>query len=290
MAMRDNYTCPKCGGSTWLIDDNGDSTPCDCRPRRIRRAQTRGLATTIPRRYNGLAISDDGRNITDHGRPLSFAPEITRTVLRYCRTIEEQLAHGRGLWFEGDTGTGKTTLAMAVSKQALESGHSVAIYSMPRLLARIRNTFDSDSDSTYAELFKQLTAVDLLHLDDVGAEQQTEWVLEQLYSIVNERYEDGKAVMITTNLGVDDLRRQIGERTVSRLMEICGDALPLYGSDRRVEFDPSRQRFVSPQHSVADYAPPDHTRPDRAQPDPFTSTADEPTARKIAPEPTTGES
>ena len=40
--------------------------------------------------------------------------------------------------------------------------------------------------------------------------------------------------------GVADLKKQIGERTVSRLMEMCGDALPLYGSDRRVEFDPAK--------------------------------------------------
>lgn len=240
MAAPDDYVCPKCGGSTWVIDADGDAQPCECRGQRISRAKTRGLITTIPRRFNGLAISPDGRQIADHGRPLNFAPEIARTVLKYCRTIDEQLEHGRGLWFEGDTGTGKTTLAMLVSKSALEAGHSVAIYSMPRLLATIRNTFDADSDSSYAALFKQLTAVDLLHLDDVGAEQQTEWVLEQLYSIVNERYEDGRAVMITTNLGVEDLKKQIGERTVSRLMEMCGDALPLYGSDRRVEFDPAK--------------------------------------------------
>ena len=239
-----------------MIDDHGDSVPCECRARRIKLARTRGLVTTIPRRFNGLAISDDGRQITDHGRPLSFAPEVARAVLKYCRSIDDQLQRGRGLWFEGDTGTGKTTLAMLVSNAALKAGHSVAIYSMPRLLAQIRNTFDADSDSSYAELFKQLTAVDLLHLDDVGAEQQTEWVLEQLYSIVNERYEDGRAVMITTNLGIGDLRQQIGERTVSRLMEMCGDAVPLYGSDRRVEFDPAR-------------------------PDPFTSDDDEPTARRV---------
>jgi hypothetical protein len=99
-----------------------------------------------------------------------------------------------------------------------------------------------------------LTAVDLLQLDDVGAEQQTEWVLEQLYAIVNERYEDGKALMITTNLEGTQLIDQIGQRTVSRLIEVCGDPLQLYGRDRRIALSvassassrPSGFRTVAP--------------------------------------------
>jgi DNA replication protein DnaC len=66
-------------------------------------------------------------------------------------------------------------------------------------------------------------------------------VLEQLYSIVNTRYEDGKAILLTTNLighdGSDDaLREQIGDRTVSRLYEVCGDPKAMFGLDQRREF------------------------------------------------------
>lgn len=227
--------CPHCQGATWVLDENGDAVPCVCRADAVRRARTRGLLTTVPRKFAGVAISDDGRTITSSGRPLNFPPEVTRAVLKYIRGIDKNLAEGNGLWFEGDTGTGKTTLAMLVSKEALRAGHSVAIYSMPRLLAEIRNTFDASSTSSYAQLFSKLTSVDLLHLDDVGAEQQTEWVLEQLYSIVNERYEDGKGLMITTNLSGPALIDQIGQRTVSRLVEICGDPLHLHGRDRRLD-------------------------------------------------------
>ena len=46
----------------------------------------------------------------------------------------------------------------------------------------------------------RLAAVDLLHIDDLGAENTTDWVLEQLYSIVNTRYEDERAMIVTTNL------------------------------------------------------------------------------------------
>lgn len=229
------WVCPHCHGDTWVFDENGESVPCVCRDEAVRRARTRGLTTNVPRRFAGVAIADDGQHVADSGRKLEFPPAITRAVLKYVRTIDDQLATGKGIWFTGDTGTGKTTLAMLVSREALRSGHTVAIYSVPRLLAEIRSTFDSGSDSSHAELFAKLTAVDLLHLDDLGAEQQTDWVLEQLYSIVNERYEDGKALVVTTNLDEAQLKDQIGARTVSRLVEICGDPLPLFGTDRRIE-------------------------------------------------------
>jgi DNA replication protein DnaC len=110
----------------------------------------------------------------------------------------------------------------------------------------LRETYDDESEFSLSELIDRLCAVDLLHIDDVGAEQTTDWVLEQLYTIVNTRYEDGRALLLTTNLvdqGKPDeedghpagaLKRQIGERTVSRIWEICGDPLPLFGEDHRM--------------------------------------------------------
>ena len=62
-------------------------------------------------------------------------------------------------------------------------------------------------------------------------------MLEQLYTIVNTRYEDGRAVLLTTNLDArraTRLREQIGDRTVSRIYEICGDPLPMFGEDHAV--------------------------------------------------------
>ena len=104
--------------------------------------------------------------------------------------------------------------------------------SLPRLLAEIRATFEADHEGSYVEFLERLAAVDLLHIDDVGAEKTSPWVLEQLYAIVNARYEDEKSIVITTNLAQEELCEQIGVRTVSRLKEIC-EVLPLYGEDAR---------------------------------------------------------
>jgi DNA replication protein DnaC len=124
---------------------------------------------------------------------------------------------------------------MLISKAAMEAQRTVAIYSLPRLLALLRDTFDDDAQFSLNELIDRLCAVDLLHIDDVGAEQSSAWVLEQLYTIVNTRYEDGRALLLTTNLDRGELEAQIGHRTVSRIYEICGgDPLPMWGDDHRL--------------------------------------------------------
>jgi DNA replication protein DnaC len=167
---------------------------------------------------------------------------VVREIRDYCEDIGNQLAEGNGIWLHGSAGTGKTSLAMLVSKTALEAGHSVAIYSMPRLLARIRRTYDADAgEEGYLAFFDRLTSVDLLHIDDLGAEKRTDWVLEQLYAIVDRRYEEQRAMVVTTNMETPDLKEQIGERTVSRLLQICGHEKPLYGDDwrERVQLAPA---------------------------------------------------
>src|SRR5438132_495891 len=156
-----------------------------------------------------------------------------REYARFMNYAGDRFAAGRGLWFMGPVGTGKTTLAMLVSKAALRAGRSVAIYSLPRLLNEIRDTHRAER--SHVELLDRLIAVDLLHIDDVGAERTTDWVLEELYSIVNGRYEDQQSIVITTNiLDREALCEQITERTVSRLTEMC-DELPLLGDDHRMD-------------------------------------------------------
>ena len=107
------------------------------------------------------------------------------------------------------------------------------LHGLPKLLARIRRTYDSEpGGDSYLSFFERLTSVDLLHIDDLGAEKRSDWVLEQLYALVNERYEGQRSILITTNLPHPELEEQIGSRTVSRLTQIC-DEVEVRGDDRR---------------------------------------------------------
>ncbi len=223
--------CPLgvCDGSGWILGPEDVARPCECREARLRKGRSRGVDSVIPRKFQGVSFDRPPVNT-------EIEPTVVRVVRSWVDDMEANLEAGRGLWLMGDTGTGKTTLAMLVSKLALENSRSVAIYSLPKLLARIRRTYDSEpGGDSYLSFFERLTSVDLLHIDDLGAEKRSDWVLEQLYALVNERYEAQRSMLVTTNLDQRELEEQIGPRTVSRLVEICGDPLPLFGPDRRVQ-------------------------------------------------------
>jgi len=230
-------SCPLgvCDGSGWILGADDVAHPCECREQRLKRGRVRGVASAIPPRYRG--VSFDRPPVSDMARTAESRDAVGK-VSAFIDNLDANLAKGQGLWLFGDTGTGKTTLAMLVSKAATEMGHSVAIYSLPKLLARIRRTYESDpNEDSYSAFFERLTSVDLLHIDDFGAEKRSDWVLEQLYALVNERYEDERSIMLTTNLSMNKLEEQIGNRTVSRLMETC-EQVPLFGTDRRPEKAP----------------------------------------------------
>ncbi len=233
--------CPLgvCDGSGWILGPEDVARACECRAERLKRGRSKGVASAIPARYRG--VSFDRPPVSDMARDMSTR-HVVQATRDYVEGIDENLEAGCGLWLMGNTGTGKTTLGMLVAKEALAAGKAVGIYFTPKLLTRIRQTYqETESDNAYDEFFRRVTSVDLLYIDDLGSERHTDWVVEQLYALINERYENQRPMLVTSNADSDvdkgqrQLEEQIGSRTVSRLVEICGDPLPLFGPDRRVQ-------------------------------------------------------
>src|SRR3954469_929573 len=106
--------CPdnRCDGSGFLLDEAPRrARACSCRPQRLARRRAAAVAGRLPKRFREVGF--DREPVVSIERR---APHVVREVQRYCRDIDENLDQGRGIWFTGDIGTGKTTLAMLVSK------------------------------------------------------------------------------------------------------------------------------------------------------------------------------
>jgi DNA replication protein DnaC len=229
-AGAERRTCPLgvCDGTGWILGPEDVARPCECRDRMVAQARLRGVDSVIPAKYRGVSF--------DRPPVTAIDDFVVKRVRDFCGDLDDNLDTGRGMWFFGSSGTGKTTLAMLISRTALEAGRSVAIYSLPKLLSRIRQTYEAErGEQTYSQFFERLAAVDLLHLDDLGSEKQTEWVLEQLYALINERYERQRSLIVTSNFEDDELEKQLGTRIVSRLTEMCGDPVLLFDEDRRMQ-------------------------------------------------------
>ena len=121
------------------------------------------------------------------------------TVRRFADRIDDNVRTGSGLWLLGNKGTGKTTLAYYVAQQARAAGLSVLTRNTTDLLNEIRDSYKVDAQPTTREIINAVTHVDLLHLEDVAVPRPNDWVLEQLYTIVNRRYEYNKAIVFTSD-------------------------------------------------------------------------------------------
>jgi DNA replication protein DnaC len=239
--------CPfdACDGGGFVIDEQTNTaSDCACRAQRVADARAHRLRDRVPRRYTDL--SWDRHPLPQlAGDPLTA--DAVRTVKRFCTDIRRNLAEGRGLWLMGHTGTGKTTLGYMIAATATQGRHSVLSFNAVALLNRVRATFDSDSRETTDEVIRTLTEVELLHVEDLRVVRPTEWVLEQLYLIVNARYEERRSIVFTSDIDSDadgplqpdpsELEAHIGKRTFSRLIEICGDPVVIAGRDNRVDRD-----------------------------------------------------
>lgn len=245
--VRESRACPYdlCDGGGMVVDLEENTTyRCRCWPERVSRRRARRLSREIPAKFQNVGF--DREPIPSIART---APDAVRAVRRYCDRVDEMLDRGEGMWFLGSPGTGKSHLAYLISQQALAAGRSVAIYTGPRLLDEIRRTYGDDDSSSTLDLIDRLTTVELLHIEDLAVARPTEWVLEQLYNIINGRYENERSIVFTCDLTGDQgdesapprpdaLGRHITMRNFSRLVEMCGDPHVLMGTDNRREYRP----------------------------------------------------
>ena len=206
-----------------------------CRHERSRLARLRisrlFASARIPRAYEGDTFADYTVTATNKdavdAAHMMVADEIT------------------GLFLHGEKGTGKTKLAAIIANERARAGSPVLFASVPDLMADIRSSFKTGSASETVQAVKETP---FLVLDDLGAEKMTEWVGEQLFCIVNHRYNERLATVVTSNYSptqvishmatvdgrgnvIDDMQ---GQRIMSRIYEMC-ERVEIRGKDYRMK-------------------------------------------------------
>ncbi len=188
----------------------------------------------------------------DHSNMSAFLKDNNFERLTYDYHIGEDLTHFKNavdtckkfinnfdndyhnLLFYGNVGTGKSFLSGCVAKELLDKGHSIVYFSAEQLFRSISALYyDHDHNAERDALFDTLHESDLLIIDDLGTEFTNEFTRSQLFSIFNQRITNRRPLVISTNLTLEDIKKNYSERFLSRLAEnsyICN----LKGPDIRI--------------------------------------------------------
>ena len=93
------------------------------------------------------------------------------------------------LYIQGGTGVGKTHIAVAIAKESMSEGTSVAYWKLPDFFDLLRQTYSIRDHTAFSSLFDTVRNSELLILDDFGSHRLTDWSVEKLYQLISYRHE-----------------------------------------------------------------------------------------------------
>ena len=199
--------------------------------RRQRIKDARDEAFSDKRLFDYTFANDDGENSM-----------MLNASLNYVKLFDMLAKDGKGLMFLGGVGVGKTYYAACIANALIDSGHSVIFTNF----AAIANSMFGGKDKQ--SFIEKLMRCDLLVLDDLASERDTEYMGEIVQMVIDRRYMNNMPIIVTTNLSRDEMvttnniRRQ---RVFSRLFEMCVP-IEVKGNDKRrkkqaMEYDKLRK-------------------------------------------------
>lgn len=133
-----------------------------------------------------------------------------------------------GLIIMGKSGVGKTHLAASIANKLIENDKIVLMGRLTTLLDMIKETF-KDNMKSENELIELYSNADMIIIDDLGKEKISNWALEKLYTIIQNRYENGLPIIITTRFNKHGLIERFSyskdpdlvDAIISKLYQMC---------------------------------------------------------------------
>jgi DNA replication protein DnaC len=243
------------------------AVPCDCtKSEQPDRALTRAR---IPERYRGHNFDNFDTDHYDSRRPedsRAWNANLTQAKMLVKGFADNYPSEReRGLLLMGPCGVGKTHLTVAALIELVRRGHSGLFYDYRELLKEIQNSYNPESGTTEMGVLEPVLKTEVLLLDDLGSSKPSDWALETVGHILNTRYNEKRATILTTNFLDPDFKRdsdvqpssavltlpsgeqvrpvdrektlasRVGERIRSRLYEMCR-GIEIWAPDYRKEF------------------------------------------------------
>jgi DNA replication protein DnaC len=157
-------------------------------------------------------------------------PKISHVMHNYAGNFDKMKERGKGLLLYGNVGTGKSFHAACIVNDLIDKGYPCMMTNFARLVNTIQGMFEGKQD-----YIDRLNKFDLLVIDDLSAERDTEYMNEIVFNIIDSRYRAGLPLIITTNLTSDEIKHPADvkkQRTYSRLLEMT-IPVEVNGADRR---------------------------------------------------------
>lgn len=129
------------------------------------------------------------------------------TIIKWLKHFLDNYRPGtgvKGMYLTGNFGCGKTYLISACLNELAKQEHKIAIIYYPEFLRSLKESFSAPEE--YNAKFKFIKKIELLLIDDIGAETMTEWSRDEvLGTILQYRMQEGLTTFFTSNLNIKDL-------------------------------------------------------------------------------------
>lgn len=207
-ATSETRKCPLglCDGSgiIWVPEENG-GYPCKCVG--LRNTEKKLSFAHIPKEFSYIRVNDFDIERYQETESRQIAYTAKKAAIRYIEGFAEMEKLGKGFYFYSrERGSGKTMLMAGIGNALIRvHGKQVRFATLIDLLEEIRRTFDASGGETYSEMLHEIREVDILLLDDIGAERPTQWAGEVFYNILNRRMTARKITFFTSNLKMEEL-------------------------------------------------------------------------------------